>query len=266
MIERPRHPLRRRAASSSAALPRDWPASRSSCRSVTMAGNGSCRRSNRSMARLASATSGAERSRSPYCRAKPPASSSALRSRKRETERRRQLQQDVAAARRLAGLDIAQMLDRDAGLERQIGLAHGAAVAPAAQEVADGIDRQRRMLARVHAPIMRRGGSCKPQVTVRWVDAKRYRINTDYDADGYRFAPPILQTTSGSPPSAASARRSGSSAGKKVSSASSCSVMSTGVPNTMVVEMKLSTSSLRRSLKGIATLSAETGPERAGIR
>ena len=33
-----------------------------------------------------------------------------------------------------------------------------------------------------------------------------------------------------------------SSAGKKVSSASSDSVMSTGVPNTIVVEMKLSTS------------------------
>jgi len=31
------------------------------------------------------------------------------------------------------------MLDRDAGLERQIGLAHGAAGAPAAQEIADGI-------------------------------------------------------------------------------------------------------------------------------
>ena len=57
-----------------------------------------------------------------------------------QTERGRQLQQDVAAARGLAGFDIAQMLDRDAGLERQIGLAHGAAVAPAAQEVADGID------------------------------------------------------------------------------------------------------------------------------
>ncbi len=73
-----------------------------------------------------------------------------------QTERGRQLQQDVAAARGLAGFDVAQMLDRDAGLERQIGLAHGAAVAPAAQEVADGIDGWRRMLARVHAPIMRR--------------------------------------------------------------------------------------------------------------
>src|SRR3954464_5520893 len=48
------------------------------------------------------------------------------------------------------------MLDRDAGLERQIGLAHGAAGAPAAQEIADGIGGERRMLARVHAPIMRR--------------------------------------------------------------------------------------------------------------
>ena len=57
----------------------------------------------------------------------------------RETERGRQLQQDVAAARSLAGFDIAQMLDRDAGLEREISLAHDAAVTPAAQEVADGI-------------------------------------------------------------------------------------------------------------------------------
>src|SRR5262249_31112595 len=56
-----------------------------------------------------------------------------------------------------------------------------------------------------------------------------------------------------------------SSAGKKVSSASSCSVMSTGVPNTMVVEMKLSTSPWWRSLNGIATLSGGSGPDRAGI-
>ena len=57
-----------------------------------------------------------------------------------KTKRRRQLQQDVATAHGLAGLDIAQMLDRDAGLERQIGLAHGAAGTPAAQEIADRID------------------------------------------------------------------------------------------------------------------------------
>ena len=56
-----------------------------------------------------------------------------------------------------------------------------------------------------------------------------------------------------------------SSAGKNVSSASSDSVMSTGVPNTMVVEMKLRTSPSWRSLKGIATLSADSGAERAGI-
>ena len=43
---------------------------------------------------------------------------------------------------RLAGLDMAQMLDRDAGLEGEIGLAHGAAIAPAAQEVADGMRSQ----------------------------------------------------------------------------------------------------------------------------
>jgi hypothetical protein len=69
-----------------------------------------------------------------------------------------QLQQDVAAADGLAGLDIAQMLDRNAGLKRQIGLAHGAAVAPAAQEIADGIDPQPSMFrgTRIHAPIMRR--------------------------------------------------------------------------------------------------------------
>ena len=58
----------------------------------------------------------------------------------RQAQRRSQLQQDIAAARGLAGFDIAQMLDRDAGLEREIGLAHGAAVAPAAQEIADRID------------------------------------------------------------------------------------------------------------------------------
>jgi hypothetical protein len=43
-------------------------------------------------------------------------------------------------ARGLAGFDVTQMLDRDAGLEREVRLAHGAAVAPAAQEVADRID------------------------------------------------------------------------------------------------------------------------------
>src|SRR3954466_11340344 len=56
-----------------------------------------------------------------------------------------------------------------------------------------------------------------------------------------------------------------SSAGKKVSSASSDRVMSTGVPNTMVVEKKLNTSVPRRIRSGIATLSAEIGAERAGI-
>ena len=56
-----------------------------------------------------------------------------------------------------------------------------------------------------------------------------------------------------------------SSAGKKVSSASSDSVISTGVPKIMVVEMKLSTSPSSRILKGIATLSDDSGPERAGI-
>ena len=56
-----------------------------------------------------------------------------------------------------------------------------------------------------------------------------------------------------------------SSAGKKVSSASSDSVTSTGVPNTMVVEKKLSTSPWCRHLKGIETLSDESGAERAGI-
>ena len=56
-----------------------------------------------------------------------------------------------------------------------------------------------------------------------------------------------------------------SSAGKNVSSASSDSVMSTGVPKIMVVELKLSTSPLSRSLNGIATLSDDSGAERAGI-
>ena len=56
-----------------------------------------------------------------------------------------------------------------------------------------------------------------------------------------------------------------SSAGKNVSSASSASVMSTGVPKIMVVEIKLSTSPLSRSLNGIATLSDDSDAERAGI-
>src|SRR6476660_3438453 len=56
-----------------------------------------------------------------------------------------------------------------------------------------------------------------------------------------------------------------SSAGKKVSSASSDRVISTGVPKIIVVEIKLSTSPLSRILKGIATLSAESGADRAGI-
>src|ERR1700729_3832863 len=56
-----------------------------------------------------------------------------------------------------------------------------------------------------------------------------------------------------------------SSAGKKVSSASSDSVMSTGVPKIMVVEKKLKMSPSSRILKGIATLSDDSGPERAGI-
>ena len=56
-----------------------------------------------------------------------------------------------------------------------------------------------------------------------------------------------------------------SSAGKNVSSASSDSVMSTGVPKIIVVEIKLNTSPPSRILKGIATLSDDSGPERAGI-
>src|SRR5438876_5769591 len=58
----------------------------------------------------------------------------------------------------LAGLDIAQMLDRNAGLERQISLAHGPAIALAAQEIADGIDLKPGLFrrTRIHPPIMRR--------------------------------------------------------------------------------------------------------------
>ena len=55
----------------------------------------------------------------------------------RQSQRRGKLQQDVAAGGRLAGFDIAQMLDGNAGFKCEIGLAHGAAIAPAAQEVAD---------------------------------------------------------------------------------------------------------------------------------
>jgi len=49
------------------------------------------------------------------------------------------------------------MLGRDAGVECQIGLAHGAAMAPAAQEVADRVDFEPCGLAdrRIHPPIMR---------------------------------------------------------------------------------------------------------------
>ncbi len=56
-----------------------------------------------------------------------------------------------------------------------------------------------------------------------------------------------------------------SSAGKNVSSANSDSVISTGVPKIMVVEIKLKTSPLSRILKGIATLSDDSGADRAGI-
>ena len=55
----------------------------------------------------------------------------------RKAQCRGQLQQDVAAAGRFSGLDITQMLDRDAGFKGEIGLTHGAAGAPVAQEVAD---------------------------------------------------------------------------------------------------------------------------------
>ena len=41
--------------------------------------------------------------------------------------------------------------------------------------------------------------------------------------------------------------------------------MSTGVPNTIVVEKKLKISPWWRILKGIATLSDDNGAERAGI-
>jgi hypothetical protein len=41
-------------------------------------------------------------------------------------------------------------------------------------------------------------------------------------------------------------------------------VISTGVPKIMVVEIKPKISSPNRILKGIATLSADSGPERAG--
>src|SRR5512135_2967431 len=56
-----------------------------------------------------------------------------------------------------------------------------------------------------------------------------------------------------------------SSAGKNVSSASSDSVTSTGVPKIIVADMKLRTSPPNRSLKGIATLSGGNGADRAGI-
>jgi hypothetical protein len=60
----------------------------------------------------------------------------------RQSQRRGQPQEDVAARHRLAGLDIAQMLDGNAGLKCQIGLAHGPAMAPAAKEVADWMGPQ----------------------------------------------------------------------------------------------------------------------------
>src|SRR6516165_7155899 len=56
-----------------------------------------------------------------------------------------------------------------------------------------------------------------------------------------------------------------SSAGKNVSSASSESVMSTGVPKIIVADMKLRISPSNLSLNGIATLSAGNGADRAGI-
>src|SRR6266576_751084 len=56
-----------------------------------------------------------------------------------------------------------------------------------------------------------------------------------------------------------------SSAGKNVSSASSDSVISTGVPKIMVVEIKLNTSPSSRILQRIATLSDDSGADRAGI-
>ena len=56
-----------------------------------------------------------------------------------------------------------------------------------------------------------------------------------------------------------------SSAGKNVSSASSESVTSTGVPKIIVADMKLSTSLPNRNLNGIATLSAGNGADLAGI-
>jgi hypothetical protein len=55
-----------------------------------------------------------------------------------------------------------------------------------------------------------------------------------------------------------------SSAGKNVSTASSDSVISTGVPKIIVVEKKLRTSPSSRILKGIATLSEDSGAARAG--
>ena len=57
-----------------------------------------------------------------------------------------------------------------------------------------------------------------------------------------------------------------SSAGKNVSTAISDSVMSTGVPKIIVVEMKLSTSSSSRIRNGIATLSAVSERRARGDR
>src|SRR6202035_2146415 len=56
-----------------------------------------------------------------------------------------------------------------------------------------------------------------------------------------------------------------SSAGKNVSSASSDSVTSTGVPKIIVVDIKLKISSPNRILNGIATVSDASGADRAGI-
>ena len=75
----------------------------------------------------------------------------------RQVERAGELQENVAAADGLAGLDKAQMLDRNPGLESKISLAHGAAVAPAAQEIANGIAVRGSMpCPRIHARIMRK--------------------------------------------------------------------------------------------------------------
>ena len=124
--------------------------------STASAGLGSCAFSTRLIASIAGANAMSSTGRSRVSRRKAGRQQHPVLLAQRQVEPVGQPQHHVARRRRAAAFDEAQMALRDVGLEREVELAHAAAAAPFADEVAD------RRVPCVHAARNRPSGRRDP--------------------------------------------------------------------------------------------------------